>query len=227
MTRDDDSDGEGDSTMSRRKLVASGAAGWATVSLAGCSRVLDPSMKEDNGDGNGGDTGDGGGGNGDGGSGNGDGGNGDGNGDGGGGNGGAQTTVPTGNTTVTNETTTTGDPGGAAPTTTEGGGGDECASIRRFSAGMEVGLHVEIFDDDTGDFLGDEAVEGVTIEFPDADYGPVNLNWEGDHEAYSETTWGGKIVTSEAADPGAYRYEITVDTGDEEPETIVDEFTIV
>jgi hypothetical protein len=226
-----DTDGSEESALSRRRLVAAGATGWATVSLAGCSRVLDPSMKDsgDDGDGGNGSGGNGGDGNGGGGNGDGDGGTGDGgtpDGDGGNGNGG-QETPPTGNTTVTNETTTTGDPGGEAPTTTEGGGGGECASIRRFSAGMEVGLHVEIFDDDTGDFLGDGAVEGVSIEFPDADYGPVDLNWEGDHEAYSETTWGGKIVTSEDADAGEYRYEITVDRGDGDTETLVDEFTIV
>jgi hypothetical protein len=193
-----DNDDESESSVSRRRLVTAGAAGWATVSLAGCSRVLDPSMREDDEtdtetDGDDGDDG--------------------------------QQTTRAGDTTVTNETTTTGDPGGE--TTTPGGGTTECASLRRFAPGMEIGLHVELFDDDSGSFLGDDAIEGVTIEFPDADYGPVNLNWEGDHEAYSETTWGGKVVTSEDADPGTYRYEIRVDRGDDELDTIVDEFTIV
>lgn len=207
-----DNTGSDGTRMSRRRMVAAGVTGWATVSLSGCSRVLDPSTRDDDGNGEGG---------------NGDGADGDG-GDGNADTDGSQQTAPDGNATVTNETTTTGDPGGATPTTTEeGDGGDECASIRRFAAGMEVGLHVEIFDDDTGEFLGDETVEGVTIEFPDADYGPVNLNWEGDHEAFSETTWGGKIVTSEDADSGTYRYEINVDKGEGETETLVDEFTIV
>jgi|AntDeeMinimDraft_4_1070355.scaffolds.fasta_scaffold00077_5 hypothetical protein len=194
-----DVDDESESRVSRRRLVAAGAAGWATVSLAGCSRVLDPSMRDDETDTEteGTDTG----------------------GDGG------QQTTQAGNTTVTNETTTTGDPGGE--TTTTGAGTTECASYRRFAPGMEIGLHVELFDNDSGSFLADDAIEGVTIEFPDADYGPVELNWEGDHEAYSETTWGGKIVTSEDADPGTYRYEISVDRGDDELDTIVDEFTIV
>jgi hypothetical protein len=206
----DDPNSEREDGISRRQLVAAGAAGWATVGVAGCNRLADPGPPNQ---GNGDD-----GGNGDGGNGNGNGGNGD----------GVQTTAPTGNTTVTNETTATSpDPGGEtteAPTTTSGGGG--CASIRRFASGMDVGMHVEIFDDATGDALGAGAVEGVTVEFPDADFGPLELNWEGDHEAHSTTSWGGKVETSEETESGTYRYEITVDKGDER-ETVVDEFTVV
>jgi hypothetical protein len=57
----------------------------------------------------------------------------------------------------------------------------------------------------------------------------MELNWEGDHEAYDTTTWGGKIETSEDIEPGTYRYEITIE-GDgpfEDGETITDQFTIV
>lgn len=214
----DDPDSDQEDGISRRSLVAAGATGWATVGLAGCNRLADPGPpNQGNGDGGGNGSG----GNGD------SGGNGNGNGDGGNGDG-PETTVPTGNTTVTNETTTTSPTDGGEtdqPTTTSGGGG--CASIGRFSSGMEVGLHVEVFDDYSGDVLGDEAVEGVTVEFPDADFGPLELNWEGDHEAYSETTWGGKVVTSEDTEPGTYRYEITVENGDGESQTVVDEFTVV
>lgn len=211
----DDPESEPDDGISRRRLVAAGAAGWATVSMAGCNRLADPGPPNQ---GNGDDGG------------NGDGGNGDDGGNGNGGNGdGPQTTAPTGNTTVTNETTATSpDPGGEtteAPTTTSGGG--ECASLGRFAQGMEVGMHVEVFDDYSGDVLGDDAVERVTVEFPDAEFGPLELNWEGDHEAYSETTWGGKVTTSEDTEPGTYRYEITVESGDGDPETVVDEFTVV
>lgn len=168
-----------------------GTTGWATVSLAGCSRVLDPSTREDDGSDDGSDGGD------------------------------TETSTPSGNTTVTNETTTTGEDG------TEEWTGEECASIERFAAGMNVGLHVNIFDNDTGDAMGADAVDRVEIAFPDADFEPLALNWEGDHEAYTDTSWGGKISTSEDLDPGKYRYEISVFNGDGDPDTIVDEFTIV
>jgi len=191
MSRDDPTaDDEGASGITRRRLVALGTTGWATVSLAGCSRVLDPSMRDD-GDSDGGDTG---------------------------------TTTPTGNTTVTNETTTTGESG---EETTETYTGEGCASIRQFAAGMNVGLHVSVFDNDTGDALGADAIERVVVEFLDADFDPLVLNWEGDHEAYTDTSWGGKISTSEDLDPGTYRYEIAVHSGDGDPDTVVDEFTIV
>lgn len=216
MTEDDPENDDEQSVVTRRRLVASGA-GWATVGLAGCSRILDPSMREDD-DGNGGGNGTGNGG----GNGNGDG-NGDGNGNGGGngdGNGGGTgTSTPSGNTTVTNETTTTS-PG---QTTTSGGG---CASIRRFSAGMEVGLHVGVFDSDSGSPLGDRSVDAVTVEFPDADFDAIQLNWKGDHEVHDETSWGGKLETDEDVDPGTYRYEISVD-GEGVEHTIVDQITIV
>lgn len=138
--------------------------------------------------------------------------------------------------TVTNETTTTGN---TSNTTNESGGdsggesgggsgGDDCASIGRFRAGMEVGLHVGIFDPETGDPLGAESVDSVTVEFPDADYGPVELNWEGAHEAYDRSTWGSKIVTDEDAEPGDYEYEVHIEGDDADVETTVtNQFTIV
>lgn len=180
--------GEDSTAITRRRIIASGAATWATVSLAGCERIADPGPP-DQGDGDdGGDD---------------------------------NEEVPSGNgnTTVSNETTATDDPEDEETT--------ECASIRRFASGMEIGLHVDIFDEDTGTHLGDNAIDSVTVEFPDADFEPLDLNWNGAHEVYSETTWGGKVVTSEDLESGTYRYEITVDGDDVDSETIVDEFTIV
>ena len=137
--------------------------------------------------------------------------------------------------TVTNETTTTGNTtnestGNESGDEASGGesSGDDCASIGRFSAGMEVGLHVGIFDPETGDPLGAEAIDSVTVEFPDADYGPVELNWEGAHEAYDRSTWGSKIATDEDTDPGDYEYEVHIE-GDEADvdTTVTNQFTIV
>ena len=182
--------------LTRRRLVASGAATWATVSLAGCNYITDPGVE-----------------------------------------------TPT----VTTETTTTDDPSGVTETTDENATADadgestetptetpteesttSCASIGRFSRGMEVGLHVGIYDPETGDPLGADAIDAVTIEFPDADYGPVELNWEGAHEAYDRDTWGSKIVTDADTEPGTYEYEVVVESEREEvASTISDRFTVV
>ena len=222
MSGDDQTaDDEDVSGITRRRLVAMGTAGWASVSLAGCSRVLDPSMTGA-GDSGGGSGGGGGGGGSDGSS---DGGS-DGSSDGGSDGGSDDTTTPGGNTTVTNETTTTGESDGGA-TETPTGTGTACANIRRFAAGMNVGIHVMAFDNDSGSVLGADAIERIVVEFLDADFDPLQLNWEGDHEAYTDISWGGMISTSEDLDPGTYQYEITVHRENSEPETIIDEFTIV
>ena len=93
---------------------------------------------------------------------------------------------------------------------------------------MEVGLHVTVHDPRTGDVLGGDAIDAVTVEFPNADFGPLELNWEGAHENYSPDTWGSKVVTDPDAEPGTYEYEVTVsgDAVDVEG-TITDRFTIV
>ncbi|MFD1641361.1 hypothetical protein [Halohasta litorea] len=134
--------------------------------------------------------------------------------------------------TVTNETTTTGNTSNESTDNESSGGessgGDDCASIGRFSAGMEVGLHVGVFDPETGDPLGAEAIDSVVVEFPEADYGPLELNWEGAHEAYDRATWGSKIVTDEDTDPGDYEYEVHIEGDDADIATTVkNQFTIV
>lgn len=180
---------DSDSRLTRRRLVASGAATWASVSLAGCNYITDPGTE-------------------------------------------TETETPT----VTTETTTTDDP--SPSNETDDGEQTEtpteerttsCANIGRFARGMEVGLHVGIFDPETGDPLGSDAVESVNIEFPDADYDPIELNWEGPHEAYDRATWGAKIVTDATTEPGTYEYVVNVETSDERDlqTTIMDRFTIV
>ncbi|QPV64196.1 hypothetical protein I7X12_06115 [Halosimplex litoreum] len=208
---DPGSDSTGDGRVTRRRLMAAGAATWATASVSGCQYITDPGTGDDD------------------------------------------TDTPT----VTTETTTTDDPVGPATPTPDSGeetddsaatpDGDEetptptasptatppptttsCASLGRFAAGMEVGLHVALYDPETGDPLGDDAVDAVRVEFPDAEYGPLELNWRGDHEAYSADTWGSKIATDEDTERGTYRYEVSVEADDETVETkVADQFTVV
>ncbi|WP_415383398.1 hypothetical protein [Halosimplex sp. TS25] len=198
-------------SVTRRRLLASGAAAWATTSVSGCQYITDPGT---------GDSED--------------------------------TTTPT----VTTETTTTDEPV-AQPTPTPSDGTDDtadstpgegtdtptdtptptetppptttaCSLAGQFAAGMEVGLHVSIYDPETGEALGDESLDRVTVEFPDADYGPLELNWAGDHEAYAGDTWGSKIATDTDTESGTYRYEVSVESDDVDVETTVsDRFTVV
>ncbi|MEF8757209.1 MAG: hypothetical protein V5A33_03120 [Halobacteriales archaeon] len=187
--------------VTRRRLVASGAATWATVSLAGCNYITDPYSPEED-------------------------------------------SEPT--TTVTTQTSTTDSPGTPGGTTDGAPSGTEstptetttappttttaCANIDRFAPGMDVGIHVGVYDSQTGSFLGEEAIDSVTIEFPEADFGPIDLSWKGPHEKFSTNGWGGKITTSSDTDPGTYRYYVSVEANEASEvadETVTDQFRIV
>ena len=188
--------GESDerSALTRRRLVATGAATWASVSLAGCNYITDPGVETPAV---------------------------------------STETTTTGNTSTTNETSNTTDSDGGTDDDSTGGSNEEetgtsCASIGRFSRGMEVGLHVAIYDPETGEPLGADAVDSVTIEFPDADYDPLELNWEGPHEAFDRDTWGSKIETDVDTEPGTYEYEVNVESDEDTvAATVSDRFTIV
>jgi hypothetical protein len=202
----DDGDDQltGSDAVTRRRLVASGAAAWATVSLAGCRYITDPGVDTP-----------------------------------------AATDTPT--PTVTTETTTTDTPVGPTPTpdpdatptetptpsptptpTTAPPTTTACASIGEFAPGMDVGLHVGVYDSQTGEPLGDDDLRAVTVEFPEADYGRRELNWHGDHERYDEQTWGTKIVTDPDAQPGTYRYEVAVIGEEGEVQaTVANRFTLI
>lgn len=214
----DGSDSDEDAGVSRRRLITTGAAAWTTVSVAGCNYITDPGTPTSSDGGDGGDGTDGG-------TDGGDGGGTD------GGDGATATPVPTGSATVTNDTTTTASPSTPTetPTPTPTPTETACESRREFAPGMEIGLNVGVYDSDSGAFLGDDAIDGVTVRFPNDDYGPLSLSWSGEHEQYVPDGWGGKIETDADIDPGTYRYEITIE-GDgsfEDGETITDHFTII
>ncbi|MFB6150768.1 MAG: hypothetical protein ABEJ40_03080, partial [Haloarculaceae archaeon] len=157
-----------------------------------------------------------------------------------------------GGATVTTETTTTSEPGNQTPSDGDDGGatpgGEEptptptatatataaptttsCDSIDRFAAGMDVGFHVGIYDSDTGNVIGNADVERVTVRFPDAEFEPVELSWNGPHERLSADGWGGKLETAPETESGTYRYEVSVEGGDESDvdATVTDRFAIV
>ncbi|WP_436925048.1 hypothetical protein [Halosimplex amylolyticum] len=207
----------GDGSVTRRRLLASGAATWATASISGCQYITDPGTGDSD------DT--------------------------------ATPTVTTETTTtddpVDQQTPTPSEDAGdtSAPTPSEGDGTPSgtptgtptptetptppptttaCSLAGQFAAGMEVGLHVSVYDPETGEALGADALDRVTVEFPGADYGPLELNWAGDHEAYAADTWGSKIATDTDTERGTYRYEVSVEGDDADVETTVsDRFIVV
>ncbi|MFB6069569.1 MAG: hypothetical protein ABEJ76_00990 [Halanaeroarchaeum sp.] len=189
-----------DGGFSRRRLMAAGAAGWATVSLAGCtdtggSSGTDETTTEQTTDvtvTN-------------------------------------QTTTTTtttdggggGETT----TTTTSDGGGSG----DGGGDKKCGLSSVFASGMDVGFLVSVYDTFSGDRLDGADLSTVEIRFPDAPFEPIELSPSGPHQEHVADQWGGKLATSADADPGTYGYEIAVGrAGEDEPTPVAtDEFTLV
>lgn len=183
---------ESEEGLSRRRVLATGAATWATVSLAGCTYITDPGTETPT------VTTE------------------------------TSTTDEEGSTPVNGETPTDGnETEGGESTTTSGPTTTACSSSNIFQPGMEIGLHVTVFDSETGDVLSDDAIESVLVSFPDADIEPMELNWEGAHEEYSLDTWGSKLVTDANIDPDTYNYEVTVLHDDETTTTITDQFKIV
>jgi len=196
--------------VTRRRLVASGAAAWATVSLAGCQYITDPGV----------DTA-------------------------------TETPTVTTETTTTDSPTPTPDPNATptptpdpdatptptgtptptptpSPTPTPPATTTACSSIDEFVPGMEVGLHVGVYDSETGEPLGADDLDAVTVAFPGADYDERDLNWRGAHERYDEATWGTKVVTDPEAESGVYDYEVAVEGDDGDLRvTVTDRFVLV
>ncbi|MFW5918786.1 MAG: hypothetical protein ACOCSF_01140 [Halanaeroarchaeum sp.] len=189
-----------ESGVSRRKLMAAGAAGWATVGLAGCSTVQPDCEDEDGDNGNSGTDG------------------------------GDDVTATTQTTTTDGDTPTTteegGDGGGGGG---DGGTTTECAQSSVFAPGMDIGFLVDIYDDLSGDKLDDEALSSVTITFPFADLEPVELTPSGPHQDHVSDKWGGKVSMPIDAEPGTYKYEIEIarDPDDDPDSVITDEVKLV
>lgn len=147
--------------------------------------------------------------------------------------GGKQTTSDGGqgtNTTVTSNTTTTDSPGTGDGSTEKSPKTTACQKSMKFLPGMEVGMLIDVFNSEDGSYAGTEAVDSVTVSFPDADIESTELEWSGSHEVQSEQSWGGTVETTADTEPGTYRYEVTVEPkpdADIDKVTITDQFTIV
>lgn len=182
--------------VSRRRLVAAGAAGWLSVGLAGCSR---------DGTGGSGDGGDGtvtvtnrt-----------------------------TATEPVTEDTASDDDDSTAASTETAAETSTETAAptpsptptptptptpaGTTCPSSLVFERGSSVGFLVGIYRSETGTVYGSEDVDSVHVRFPNDDIPPRELIWDGPHAEHVDDRWGGKLAETENLDPGDYHYEVVV-----------------
>lgn len=192
--------------LSRRRMMAAGAAGWATVSLAGCSSpggsgsggngdqttapeqtTTDVSVSQ------------------------------------------TTTTTTTGGSGGGATTTTTTSSGGNGGGGGGGGGGGKCELESVFAPGMDVGFLVSVYDNLTGSLLDDGDLATVLVSFPNARFEPVQLSVDGAHTDHVSEKWGGKLELPADAEPGTYSYDIAVQRpGEDEPTQVAtDEFVLV
>jgi hypothetical protein len=156
---DDDSSGNG--SLSRRKMMAAGAATWVTASFAGCS-------------GDGGET-------------------------------------------TTAETTTAGEPQPANYVVTDEMAtaaafgvsfASSCSPTRLFAPGMKAIWEINVYDAESGENLGPDAVDSVTVNVDGA--GELEAAWMGDEEEHPADMWEATWDVPSDAETGEWTYTIEV-----------------
>lgn len=89
-----------------------------------------------------------------------------------------------------------------------------CGPERQFTADMKVGFLVGVYDSDTGEIIGNDTLDSVTITFPEAPFDDLELAWAGDDEEHPADEWGGTMAIPEGTSPGTYKYKVQVTDGD-------------
>jgi hypothetical protein len=84
-----------------------------------------------------------------------------------------------------------------------------CGVERQFSTEMDVTFVIGIYDSNTGEFVGSDTLDSVTIESTDGSFDPVELTYAPGEGEDADEEWAGTLET-ENLDTGTYSYEITV-----------------
>jgi len=115
---------------------------------------------------------------------------------------------------VTTETFWNGHP---APDGTNGFVG-ACSPERQFRPSeMNVTFVIGIYNGVTGEFVGADAVDGVSVTFPDTDQiEPVSLTYQPGEEENTEEQWHGTLDLTADTPAGTYTFEVTVEGAENE-----------
>lgn len=137
--------------------------------------------------------------------------------------------------TVTSDTSTTDSTAGSpadddtpTPTDTQTPSptGTSCTEAGLFLQGQEIGFLVGVYDRMTGELLGPDAIDSVTLSFPDAGLAARQLSWRGDHDAVAADRWGVALSETDRLEPGRHNYEVAVSTVDGREATVTDVFKL-
>ncbi|MFC7113749.1 hypothetical protein ACFQH2_00410 [Natronoarchaeum sp. GCM10025703] len=94
----------------------------------------------------------------------------------------------------------------------EGTGGyvGTCSPEQQFRHDMDVTFVIGVYDSDTGDIVGDDAVDSATVSFPDRQYDDVELEFVPAEEEGDKPQWNGTFDIPDDAETGSVAYEVQV-----------------
>jgi len=87
-----------------------------------------------------------------------------------------------------------------------------CGPERQFATDMNVSFAIGVYDSETGEIVGSDTLDSVTVESTDGSFDAVELEWQEGGED-STAQWFGTLDTSSLS-PGTYGYEVVVTNGD-------------
>ena len=105
---------------------------------------------------------------------------------------------------------------------------EACGPERQFTQEMDVTFVIGVYDGSTGDLVGNDTLDSVTIESTDGSFEAVDLEWQPGGED-SEPQWSGTLDTADLS-TGSYSYEVTVTNADANYENVgiaSNQFTII
>lgn len=87
-----------------------------------------------------------------------------------------------------------------------------CSPSRMFAPGMHPVFKIGVYDPETGEILGNDALESVTVNIDG--HGSVDLAWAGDDEEHPADEWGASWAIPQDTEPGTISYTVEVTDGD-------------
>lgn len=96
----------------------------------------------------------------------------------------------------------------------EGTGGyvGSCSPERQFRRDMDVTFVIGVYDSNTGDTVSSDAVDSVTVSFPNHSFDDVSLSFTNPDDGTPR--WNGTFDIPDNAETGSVEYEVQVSNGD-------------
>lgn len=85
-----------------------------------------------------------------------------------------------------------------------------CGPEWQYMPGMTVAFAANIYDANTGKEPGPDTIDEVMVEFPNGEFDPIELAWQGDNEEHAAKVWESVLELPEDVETGTYKYEISV-----------------